>query len=60
MDAVTNATSIAIPFIIFVIYCLGLFYLIKMIVYVTRLPKQLTALEERIEQLEEKEKKKNG
>ncbi|HEV7951996.1 MAG TPA: hypothetical protein VGO98_01335 [Candidatus Saccharimonadales bacterium] len=57
MDAITNAASVILPFIIFVIYCVGLFYLIKMIIYVMRLPKQIAAMTERIKQLEEKEKK---
>jgi hypothetical protein len=57
MDAVFNLVSIILPFVIFVVYCLGLFYLIKVIVYVTRLPKQLKAMERRIKQLEDKEKK---
>ena len=56
MDTVANLGSLVLPFIIFTIYILGANYLVNLIVYVSRLPKQLEVLEQRIKQLEEKEK----
>lgn len=57
MESLLNLGSIILPFVIFVVYVLALYYLVKLIIYVMRLPKQLEVLERRIKQLEEKENK---
>lgn len=46
----------AIPYLIIALYIVGTYYLVKLIVYITQLPKKLTDLESRIKKLEQKEK----
>jgi hypothetical protein len=57
MDSVFNFLSVIFPIIVLIVYFLAAFYLIKVVIYVLRLPKQLRAMEKRIEQLEEERKK---
>ncbi len=57
MDALTNIVIIALPFVIYIVYFLAVFYLVKTVVYVMQLPKKLLAMERRIRELEQKEDK---
>jgi hypothetical protein len=57
MQSFTNAVTIVLPILLSGIYLLALYYFIKMIIYVARLPKQLRSMEKRIRELEEKEYK---
>ena len=56
MDTIINSATILLPVVTIVLYFIALFVLIKIALYVFRLPKKLQELETRIKQLEKKEK----
>lgn len=55
MEASTNVLMIIFPIAVTAFWLLAAYYIIKTIIYVMRLPKQLNAMEKRIRELENKE-----